>query len=116
MQLFNRILTSAIFLIAMNTAVFAQDSLSKKESPFSFNTDIVSTYLWRGSMISNVPNVQPYFSFSKKGFELGSWVSAAVNGDFSELDIYAAYSLSNFKFSLTDYYTFSDSSAKLRIL
>jgi hypothetical protein len=108
MHIVVRIFLSPVILIMLNAASFAQDSLSKKESPFSFNTDIVSSYLWRGSMISNVPNVQPYFSFSKKGFEIGSWGSAAINGDYSELDIYAAYNLNNLKFTLTDYYVFSE--------
>lgn len=107
MQIFYKILASTIFFGVLITHAYAQDSLSKKESPFSFNTDIVSSYIWRGSMISNVPNIQPYFSFSKKGIEIGSWGSAAINGDYSELDIYAAYTFKTFKLLVTDYYVFS---------
>ena len=102
--------SAVVILIFLTTAIHAQDSLTKK--PFSFNTDLVSSYVWRGSLVDQTPNLQPYFSFSKNNFECGSWGSVAVNGDYSELDLYAAFAPGKFAFMVTDYYVLSDNPEK----
>ena len=99
------------FLISTNS-LFAQDSLSEKKSPFSFNTDFVTSFVWRGLQINDSPDLQPNVSFSKGGFECGSWGSISFNGEYSELDLYASYTLNKFKFSAADYYILSDNTDK----
>ena len=92
--------------------LFSQDSISKKVSPFSFNTDIVSSYLWRGFQVSDLPQIQPELGFSKGNFEVGCWATQSINGNYSELDLYASYSKGAFTFMLADYYTFTDNPEK----
>jgi hypothetical protein len=89
-------------------SVSAQDSLKEKRSPWKLNTDLVTSYLWRGAYISNVPNIQPYLSYTKGGFEAGGWGSLSINGEYSELDLYATYTLGNFGFSVYDYFSYPD--------
>ena len=79
----------------------------KKTSPFSVGTDIVSSYVWRGSKIGSGPNIQPSLKFTTGGLTIGSWGSYSFHdgGDVRETDLYASYA---FKFGLTagitDYY------------
>jgi len=89
-------------------SVRSQDTSHVKKSPLSFNTDIVTSYLWRGLLFSGMPNIQPYFSFSKGGFQCGSWGSVSATGDYSEIDLSASYMLGNFNLLATDYYVLSD--------
>lgn len=63
--------------------LFSQDSISRKVSPFSFNTDIVSSYLWRGFQVSELPHIQPELRFSKGNFEAGCWGTQSINGNYS---------------------------------
>ncbi|MGL5319001.1 MAG: hypothetical protein ACRC9Q_09990 [Bacteroidales bacterium] len=67
-------------------------------------TDLVSSYLWRGSKNSG-PSVQPYASVSVKGLTIGTWGSVAFekNG-LKEIDLYASYTLGSFTFGISDYW------------
>ncbi len=94
------------YLLISAYPLFAQDSLSKKKSPFSFNTDLVTSYVWRGQEFSRTPNLQPYLTFKKGGFQFGSWGSGSISGDYKEVDLFASYTLSNFSITATDYYSF----------
>lgn len=87
---------------------FSQDSISKKISPFTFNTDLVSSFLWRGFQVSELPNIQPEITFSKGNFLLGCWATQSINGSYSELDLNASYTKGAFTLMLADYYTFTD--------
>ncbi len=85
--------------------VFAQEEVeNEKESPFSIGTDIVSSYVWRGTKLSG-PALQPYLEYSVEGFTIGSWGSFGFNDQVAEADLYVSY---NFGFGLslgvTDYY------------
>jgi hypothetical protein len=101
-----------IAMVLLGGAMFgsarAQDTASANKSPFSFNTDLVTSYVWRGSLLNNMPNLQPYFSYTKGGFQCGAWGSVSATGDFSEVDLSASYTLSKFNFLVTDYYVLSD--------
>jgi hypothetical protein len=86
----------------------AQDSIAKKKSPYSLNSDFVTSYLWRGMQISNVPNIQPYMSFAKGGFQAGAWGSLSINGEYSELDLNVSYTIRNLVLTVSDYFVLSD--------
>ncbi len=76
---------------------------SSKAQEFSVNTDIVSSYVWRGTQYSGV-SIQPTLQFSTGGFSIGSWGSAGFDG-FLEMDLYAKYAFDfGLSVGLTDYY------------
>ncbi|VBB45040.1 conserved exported hypothetical protein [uncultured Paludibacter sp.] len=86
------------------TAFFALLAVaSTKAQEFSVSTDLVSSYVWRGTKFSG-PSIQPTLDFTAGGFSIGSWGSAGFDG-FLEMDLYAKYAF-NFGLSigLTDYY------------
>ncbi|MGC3979385.1 MAG: hypothetical protein QM751_14885 [Paludibacteraceae bacterium] len=89
-----------IFVVAFIALLAASNT---KAQEFSVNTDIVSSYVWRGSLFSG-PSIQPTLNFSTGGFSVGSWGSAGFD-EFLEMDLYAKYAF-NFGLTvgLTDYY------------
>jgi hypothetical protein len=95
-----------LFMMILSfTSVNAQEE--EKTSPFFVGTDVVSSYVWRGSKIGSGPNIQPSLKYTTGGLTVGAWGSYSFHdgGDVKETDLYAAYA---FKFGLslgvTDYY------------
>lgn len=72
-------------------------------SPFKVTADLVSSYYWRGTLSSNLPNIQPTFSYTKGSLEIGAWGSTDFKGAYKEMDLYADYSAGPIKITLTDY-------------
>jgi len=90
-----KIFTIAVIALLATTSIKAQE--------FSVNTDIVSSYVWRGTQYSGV-SIQPTLQFSTGGFSIGSWGSAGFDG-FLEMDLYAKYAFDfGLSLGLTDYY------------
>ncbi|MCX6320256.1 MAG: hypothetical protein NTX93_00400 [Bacteroidia bacterium] len=78
---------------------------SEPVSPFKVTADLVSHYVWRGSMAtgSPTPNFQPTLAFTKGNFEIGVWGSTDFVGDYKEVDPYVSFIAGQFKFAFTDY-------------
>lgn len=97
-----------MFWILSGLPLFSQNGETKDTSrcrvQLNIGTDLVSSYIWRGSEIDGAPAIQPFLSLSAGNFELGAWGSVAVTGSYKEVDLYAKYSLSDFSVTLTDYY------------
>jgi hypothetical protein len=79
----------------------------KSESSLNLSTDLVSSYIWRGSKLINGPAIQPTFEFTAEGLSLMVWGSYGISDPYAlETDLYAKYT---FDFGLTigvnDYYT-----------
>lgn len=93
----------AITCLIPSANLFAQEE-EAAESPFSVGTDVVSSYVWRGTKFSG-PAFQPYVEFATGGFAIGSWGSFGFNDQVAEADVYASYGF-DFGLSLgvTDYY------------
>jgi hypothetical protein len=74
-------------------------------SHFKVTADLVSHYVWRGSMAtgSPTPNFQPTLAFAKGNFEIGIWGSTDFVGSYKEIDTYVTYTAGHIKFLLTDY-------------
>ncbi|MCL1942860.1 MAG: hypothetical protein FWF54_04850 [Candidatus Azobacteroides sp.] len=74
---------------------------------FSIGGDIVSSYVWRGSLLSNA-SVQPAMGAYYKGFSLSAWGSVDVTGgdygDYKEVDFTAAYETGGLSLAVTDYW------------
>jgi hypothetical protein len=100
-------LVPAVFLL-MCSPLFsqdnaAQDSVKESKIKLKVTTDIVSSFIWRGTVGSPDPNIQPTVAVTSGGFEAGIWGSTDFRADYKEIDLYLAYTLKSFKISITDY-------------
>jgi len=96
------VFTAAILLFAMSS--FQPVKAQEEDSPFSVGTDIVSSYVWRGSQYSGSA-FQPYIELGLGNFSLGAWGSFDFVGGFAEADLYAAYAFDfGLSIGVTDYY------------
>ena len=93
---------------------FFAGTLSAQTS-VSGGADFVSRYLWRGLDFGNSFSIQPSLTLTSGGLEAGVWGSYpftnTANGN-EEIDMYLAYSISDFSLVVTDYY-FPNSGLKL---
>lgn len=80
----------------------AQDSLRRHKLDASF--DIYTHHLWRGAANGTSVSLQPSVEYSYGNFSAGAWGAWSIDGSYTELDIYAAYSLGSFNFTLYDYF------------
>lgn len=74
-------------------------------SHFKISADMVSSYVWRGSLATSspTPNLQPVLAFTNRNFEIGVWGSTDFTGSYKEIDTYLSYTAGQFKFTFTDY-------------
>ena len=107
-----RILTIAIALFMFSHLAFSQskDTTKAPKVTFKATTDVVSSYIWRGTVGSPNPNIQPTLAIDAGGLEVGVWGSTDFMGSYKEVDPYVSYTLKAFKVTLTDYdWTFKNS-------
>jgi len=99
------ILHIAFITLACFTNLIVNAQTSEPVSPFKVTADLVSHYVWRGSMAtgSPTPNFQPTLVFTKGNFEIGVWGSTDFTGSYKEVDPYISLTASQFKFLATDY-------------
>jgi hypothetical protein len=93
-----RVLAIVAFIVAGFSALKAQDTIKA-------TAELVSHYVWRGSMAtgSPTPNFQPTFAYGHGSMEIGVWGSTDFIGSYKEVDPYISYGVSSWKFTLTDY-------------
>jgi hypothetical protein len=82
-----------------------QTSDSAILSHFKVTAELVSNYVWRGSMAtgSPTPNFQPTLAYTSKMFEIGVWGSTDFAGSYKEVDPYVAITAGLIKVTFTDY-------------
>jgi hypothetical protein len=100
----NRLISLSVsFFILTNIVLVAQTN--ETASPFKATADLVSTFVWRGSMAteSPTPNFQPTLAFMKGNFEIGFWGSIDFAGSYKEVDPYISVTARHLKFVFTDY-------------
>ena len=101
------LITTALFLVFARLS--AQTAESAVETPaassFKVTAELVSHYVWRGSMAtgSPTPNIQPTLAYVKGNFEIGAWGSTDFAGSYKEVDPYVSFTAGKLKFTLTDY-------------
>jgi hypothetical protein len=90
-------------IFSFSSIIRAADSTSV--SPFKATAELVSHYVWRGSMAtgSPTPNFQPTLAFTKGGFEIGVWGSTDFVGSYKEVDPYVTLGIGSWKIAVTDY-------------
>jgi len=99
------ILLVAFFTFSCFTSLFVNAQSGEPISPFKVTADLVSSYVWRGSLAtgSPTPSFQPTLAFTKGKFEIGVWGSTDFVGSYKEVDPYVSLSSGHLKFAVTDY-------------
>jgi len=97
-----RVLAIAMIAALTTTGVYAQE--------FTAKADVVSSYVWRGSMYSGA-SVQPSLTFTTGGLSIGAWGSTGLKSTatgldlYNEMDLFATYATDfGLTIGLTDYY------------
>lgn len=104
-------LAGSTLVSASETSSASSEKLNEDSTSlitWGVNADLVSKYIWRGSIGAKTPGIQPGLKATIKGFTLGAWGSYHFIDDYTETDIYASYSLP-FGLSLTvnDYFWYT---------
>jgi hypothetical protein len=100
----------AIVLVVtfVGSTVKAQNQDSVK-STINMGVDLMSRYIWRGLDFGASPSIQPYIEYANKcGFTVGYWGAMSTRGNYSEVDLYAKYTIKGFSIIGTDYFFPSD--------
>lgn len=99
------VLLVAFITLPCFTSLLVNAQTSETTFPFKVTADLVSNYVWRGSMAtgSPIPNFQPTLSYTKGNFEIGVWGSTDFVGDYKEFDPYVSLIAGHFKLAFTDY-------------
>lgn len=98
-----------LFVILIATGSFLITNLKAQSddqpSHLKVTADLVSHYVWRGSMAtgSPTPNFQPTLAYTTGNFEIGVWGSTDFVGSYKELDPYVSLIAGSLKFAITDY-------------
>jgi hypothetical protein len=95
------VITLAFLLGFINLNAQTESSTS-----FDAGADIVSNYIWRGTIFGTGPAIQPYVEFSAGNFAIGSWGSFGfTDNEAAEADLYLSYGFDfGLSIGLTDYY------------
>jgi len=95
----------ALLFIFQVTYIFSQATDQSTGGSLNITTDVVSRFIWRGQNVGgSSPHIQPTLSYSKSGFEIGSWGTFGTSNDYAEVDLYGKYTSHGFTIQLTDYY------------
>lgn len=93
-----------LVLTLFGNTVNAQTNDSIKSS-VNLGVDLMSRYVWRGLDYGAAPSVQPYIEYAhKSGFAVGYWGAMSTRGNYSEVDLYAKYTIKGFSLIATDYF------------
>ncbi len=94
-----------IFALAFTANKNVMAQTVEPASPFKITADIVSSYVWRGSLAtgSPTPNFQPTLAYTKGNFEIGVWGSTDFTGSYKEVDPYISLTSGQLRFAVTDY-------------
>ncbi len=93
-------------LFACAALLFSTLHICAQESNVKLNVaaDIVSRYVWRGLDYGASPNIQPTLSLTAGNFEIGYWGAISTLGTYSEVDLYAKYTVGRVSLGVTDYF------------
>jgi hypothetical protein len=86
-------------------SLIIQAQTNKDVSSFRITADLVSCFVWRGSLATSgpTPNFQPTMAYAKGNFEIGAWGSTDFAGSYKEADLYGTFTTGPMKLGLTDY-------------
>ncbi len=102
------LVTTTLFLsfFVFSNAQENTEPEQKQTQNFHLSSDVVTNYIWRGLIYSDKPNLQPYLDFTndKGNFSIGGWGSYSLADYYSEVDLFASYSVGNFTLAVWDYF------------
>lgn len=103
-----KILVSQAVISAVTDSVLMTSSLfsplEEKQRSWSMGTDLVSSYIWRGTRQGRGAHVQPYAEYTAGPVTGGVWGTFDFHG-YREVDLYLAFGLpGGFSISLQDYW------------
>lgn len=98
------LLSGIILLLLGCNLALAQEENQKSKVSVDYSVDFVSRYVWRGLLFNGNPNIQPTISLTAGGLTLGSWASFGTSQEYSEIDLFATYTIGNLSFTVFDYY------------
>ncbi|HKK58039.1 MAG TPA: hypothetical protein VJ937_01055 [Salinivirga sp.] len=87
------------------TYLFSSSNNDSLKIEPAIGLDLSTRYIWRGMMLDNAAQFQPWADLTYKHFSIGAWGSYATDGSFAEVDLYLSYAVKNFTFTLNDYFT-----------
>ncbi len=93
-----------ITIIVICTLFFSANLLGGNKDTLEVSTTIVSKHLWRSFDSGNAPCIEPFIKYSYGKFSLSGWGGYAVDGSYSEIDLFATYTVKSFSLSFLDYY------------
>lgn len=93
-------------ILALLSLVILGFSTLKSDDGVSVNVgaDVMNRYIFRGTDYGNSPSIQPTFSISTGGFEIGYWGAISLTSYYQEIDLYAKYTIGGLSIIFTDYY------------
>jgi hypothetical protein len=98
------IYSAVLMLNFFESTAYSQNQDSVK-STINIGVNLMSRYVWRGLDFGASPSIQPYIEYANKsGFTIGSWGAVSTRGNYSEVDLYAKYTLKGFSLIGTDYF------------
>ena len=91
-----------VFILFISFTWSPLNAQTNESSPFKVTADLVSHYVWRGSIATGSPNpnFQPTLAYSKGNIEIAAWGSTDFAGSYKELDPYVTYTVGHIKLAL----------------
>ena len=79
---------------------------AQNKTNLSIGADVVSSFVWRGSLFPGFTgvNIQPSAVLSKGGLFGGVWGSGTLNGSAKQADLFIGYGAGGFTAKVTDYW------------
>ena len=95
---------ATIFFYSEKIRAQETDTIQKKNYSFFITGGTMSSFIWRGLVISPTLCFHSMFGYSYKNFTIGTWGGVDILGNFKEIDIIMGYSLKCFSVTVSDYY------------
>lgn len=95
-----------LFVLVILASLTGTRSVAGEKGSVTVGTDLVSSYVWRGTKFGSGPAFQPYLEYSYGGFSAGAWGSYCFSeNEGAEADLYLNYGFeSGFSLGVTKYY------------
>ncbi len=93
-----------VLTIIVPLGAIAQTEKGSIKKNLKANVTLASMHLWRAMPSSTVPSIEPSFTWTYKGFGMGTWAAYSVDKKYKEIDFYLTWRKKFFEFGVYDYY------------
>ncbi|MFZ4398635.1 MAG: hypothetical protein ACOYO1_01275 [Bacteroidales bacterium] len=98
------LLISTLIINSLKSQNSIESDTNSSNFKLNISADIVSRFIWRGNDYGNSPAIQPTLSINFQNLEIGCWGSVATYSYYTEIDLYAKYTMKKISFIITDYF------------